>query len=95
MPITLPTRMTMSDPDAACEAAQQGLGIALISTPNALHYLENKKLIRLMPDWYVDIGTLSFYFAAQKLLPAKTRAFVDFVVDHFRKEKLAKRFSAI
>jgi DNA-binding transcriptional LysR family regulator len=95
MPITLRTRMTMSDPDAACEAAQLGLGIALISMPNALHYLENKKLIRVMPDWYVDIGTLSLYFTAQKLLPAKTRAFVDFVVEHFRKEKLAKRFSAI
>ena len=95
MPITLRTRMTKSDPDAACEAAQQGLGIALISTPNALHYLENKKLIRVMPDWYVDIGTVSLYFAAQKLLTAKTRAFVDFGVEHFRKEKLAKRFSAI
>ena len=95
MPITLRTRMTMIDPDAACEAAQQRLGIALISTPNALHDLENKKLIRVMPDWYVDIGTVSLYFAAQKLLPAKTRAFVDFVVEHFRKEKLAKRFSAI
>lgn len=95
MPITLRTRMTMSDPDAAGEAAQMGLGIALISMPNALHYLENKKLIRIMPDWYVDMGTLSLYFTAQKLLPAKTRAFVDFVVEHFRKEKLAKRFSAI
>ena len=95
MPITLRTRMTMSDPDAACEAAQLGLGIALISMPNALHYLENKKLIRVMPDWYVDIGTLSLYFTAQKLLPAKTRAFVDFVVEHFRQEKLEKRFSAI
>lgn len=94
MPITLRTRMTMSDPDAACEAAQRGLGIALISMPNALHYLENKKLIRVMPDWYVDIGTLSLYFTAQKLLPAKTRVFVDFIVEHFRKEKLAKRFSA-
>lgn len=94
MPITLHTRMTMSDPDAACEAAQLGLGIALISMPNALHYLENKKLIRVMPDWYVDIGTLSLYFTAQKLLPAKTRVFVDFIVEHFRKEKLAQRFSA-
>jgi hypothetical protein len=40
------------------------------------------------------MGTLSLYFAAQKLLPAKTRAFVDFVVEHFRTEQLAKRFSA-
>ena len=94
MPITLRTRMTMSDPDAACEAAQLGLGIALIAMPNALSYLESKKLLRVLPDWYVDIGTLSLYFTAQKLLPAKTRAFVDFVVEHFRTQKLAQRFSA-
>jgi DNA-binding transcriptional LysR family regulator len=94
MPITLRTRMTMSDPDAACEAAQQGLGIALVATPNVLPYLESGKLIRVLPDWYVDIGTVSLYFAAQKLLPAKTRAFVDFVVAHFREQKLAQRFSA-
>jgi DNA-binding transcriptional LysR family regulator len=93
-PVALRPRMTMSDPDAACRAAQQGLGIALVSMPNALFYLENKKLIRVLPDSYVDMGTVSLYFAGQKLLPAKTRAFVDFVVEHFRNEKLAQRFSA-
>ena len=93
-PISLRVRMTMSDPDAACEAAQSGLGIALVSMPNALRYLENGKLIRVLPDWYVDIGTLSLYFPAQKLLPTKTRVFVDYVVEHFRQEKFAKRFSA-
>jgi DNA-binding transcriptional LysR family regulator len=95
MPITLQPRMTMSDPDAVSEATQAGLGIALVSMPNALSYLESKKLVRVLPDWYVDMGTVSLYFAAQKLLPPKTRVFVDFVVEHFRKEKLAKRFSAI
>jgi DNA-binding transcriptional LysR family regulator len=50
--------------------------------------------VRVLPDWYVDAGPLSLYFSAQKLLPAKTRAFVDFIVAHFRKQKLAQRFSA-
>ena len=51
--------------------------------------------MRVLPDWYVDGGTLSLYFAAQKLLPAKTRVFVDYVVEHFRQERLAQQFSAI
>ncbi len=93
-PVAMRVRMTMSDPDAACEAAQSGLGIALVSVPNALRYLESGRLKRVLPDWYVDIGTLSLYFPAQKLLPAKTRVFVDHVVEHFRTEKFAKRFSA-
>jgi DNA-binding transcriptional LysR family regulator len=94
MSINMQVHMTMSDPGAALEAAEQGLGIAVTSMPNALPYLESKRLVRVLPDWYVDAGPLSLYFSAQKLLPAKTRAFVDFIVAHFRKHKLAQRFSA-
>ena len=63
--------------------------------PNAQPYLARGTLVRVLPDWYVDAGALSLYFSTQKLLPAKTRAFVDFVVAHFRKHKMAQRFSAI
>lgn len=92
--INMPVRMSMSDPGASLDAAEQGLGIAVTAMPNALPYLESKRLVRVLPDWYVDAGSLSLYFSAQKLLPAKTRAFVDFIVAHFRKHKLAQRFSA-
>jgi DNA-binding transcriptional LysR family regulator len=94
MPIDMQVRMTMSDPAAALEAAEQGLGIAVTSMPNAQPYLVDKRLVRVLPDWYADAGALSLYFSAQKLLPAKSRAFIDFVVAHFRKHKLAQRFSA-
>ena len=94
MPIDMKIRMTMSDPAAALEVAEQGLGIAVASMPNAQSYLASKRLVRVLPDWYADAGALSLYFSAQKLLPAKTRAFIDFVVFHFRKRKLAQRFRA-
>ena len=94
MPIDMQIRMTMSDPAASLEAAEQGLGIAVSSMPNAQPYLANKRLVRVLPDWYADAGALSLYFSAQKLLPAKTRAFIDFVVAYFRKHKMAQRFSA-
>lgn len=94
MPINMQVRMSMSDPAAALEAAEQGLGIAVTSMPNALPYLESQRLVRVLPDWYADAGALSLYFSAQKLLPAKTRTFIDFVVAHFRKHKLAQRFTA-
>jgi DNA-binding transcriptional LysR family regulator len=93
--IELRLRMTMSDPDASCRAAEMDLGIALVSMLHALPYLEDKRLVRVLPEWYVDAGSLAIYFAAQKLLPAKTRAFVDFIVDEFRQQKYAKRFAAI
>ena len=92
--LDLKPRMTMSDPEAACHAAMQGLGITLVSTVHALPHLQRGALLRVLPDWYVDSGSLVLYFSAQKLLPAKTRVFIDFIVEQFRAQKLAERFSA-
>lgn len=91
--IELPVRMTMTDPDAACRAAEMGLGIALVSLPHALPYLDQGSLLRVLPDWYVDAGHIAVYFSAHTLLPAKTRAFVDCLVEHFKAQNLAERFS--
>ncbi|NNA54761.1 LysR family transcriptional regulator [Pseudomonas koreensis] len=94
-PLTLRTRMTMSDSEAACATAAQGLGIALVSMPFAVGYLEAGTLKRVLPDWYIDDGNISIYYAEHKLLPGKTRAFVDFVIEQFAQQGLAQRFSAI
>ncbi len=94
-PLTLKARMTMSDSEAACIAACQGLGIALVSMPFASGYLESGRLQRVLPDWYIDDGYTSIYYAEHKLLPGKTRAFVDFVIEQFAERGLAQRFSAV
>jgi len=94
-PLTLKARMTMSDSEAACVAAAQGLGIALVSMPFASGYLEAGRLQRVLPDWYIDDGYTSIYYAEHKLLPGKTRAFVDFVIEQFAERGLGQRFSAV
>jgi len=94
-PLTLKTRMTMSDSEAACATAAQGLGIALVSMPFAVSYLDAGTLQRVLPDWYIDDGNISIYYAEHKLLPGKTRAFVDFVIEQFAERGLARRFSAV
>lgn len=94
-PIELPVRMTLSDPDAACRATEMGLGVGLVSLPHALPYLDSGRLVRVLPDWYVDAGQVSVYFAAHSLLPGKTRAFVDGLAEYFLEQKLAQRFSAL
>jgi len=94
-PLTLRTRMTMSDSEAACATAMQGLGIALVSMPFAEPYLQAGTLQRVLPDWFVDDGNISIYYAEHKLLPGKTRAFVDFVIEQFVEQGLGRRFSAI
>ena len=94
-PLVLKARMTMSDSEAACATAAQGLGVALVSMPFALGYLEAGTLQRVLPDWCVDDGNISIYYAEHKLLPGKTRAFVDFVIEQFAQQGLGQRFSAI
>ena len=94
-PLTLKARMTMSDSEAACVAAEQGLGIALVSMPFASGYLEAGRLQRVLPDWYIDDGYTSIYYTEHKLLPGKTRAFVDFIIEQFAERGLGQRFSAV
>lgn len=61
--------------------------------PEALPYLESNALVRLVPSWYADLGSILLYYATRTLLPAKTRVFVDFVLEAFRRDRLAERFT--
>ena len=87
-------RIVANDPEALCRIASMGLGVALIAVPHVLPHFESGALQRVLPDWYADLGPISLYFTSQKLLPAKTRAFVDDVTEAFREQDLARRFSA-
>jgi len=87
--------LLVNDPDAICAAVLMGMGVAFLALADVVEHLERGELVRLLPDWYADAGPISLYFASQKLLPAKTRTFVDFVTQSFREGRLAQRFSAV
>ncbi|MPW16706.1 LysR family transcriptional regulator [Paraburkholderia sp. CNPSo 3157] len=87
-------RMIFDDPEAMAHAAMQGLGIAFLPTPHAAPWLENGKLVRLLPGWHGELSPLTLYYPNRKLLPAKTRVFIDFIVGAFRERRLAARFDA-
>ena len=89
------TRLVLNDAQAIADGAALGLGVGLCPLPHALHLLSAGKLTRLLRDWYADVGAISIYFAGGRRMAPKTRAFVDFAVEYFRKQKLASRFSAI
>lgn len=90
----LPPRVVVTDPDAAVLCALQHLGIALVPVSYAIEALERGKLVRVLPKWSADLGALSIYYASSRHLPAKTRAFIDFLLAHVKREKLAERFLA-
>ena len=85
--------MIVNDPEAIWRAALLGLGVGLVAVLHAAPHLESGALVRLLPDWHVDVGPISLYFASHKLLPAKTRAFVDFVTEAFRAQKVPQVLS--
>lgn len=87
-------RIIANDPEAQCRVALMGLGIALIAMPFVLPHLQSGKLQRVLPDWHSDLGSIMLYFRSQKLMPAKTRVFIDHITNAFREQDLARRFSA-
>lgn len=88
-------RIIVDDPAAARAAARLGLGVAMLAVPDAIADLEEGRLVRLLPEWWAEAGTISIYYASRKLLPAKTRAFVDWIAEAFRTRRLAQRFSGV
>ncbi len=92
--VSLKTTIVFDDPQAMRQAAVLGLGVTQIIVADALHYLESGALVRLLPEWFVDAGAISIYYSSRALMPAKTRVFIDFVVESFRRYRLAERFSA-
>lgn len=86
------TRMVFDDPEAMAHAAMQGLGVALLPMPHAAPWLESGALVRLLPGWCADNGPLALYYPNRKLLPPKTRVFIDFIVDAFQRQGLSRRF---
>lgn len=80
--------IVVNDPAAMREVARLGLGVALIALIDVLLDLERGDLIRLLPDWYADAGALSLYYTSRTFISAKTRVFVDFVVNAFQSKRL-------
>lgn len=93
MAAALAETVVLSEPSAIREAARLGLGVALLAVAEVLPDLEDGRLIRLLPDWYADAGAISVYYASRSLLPAKTRAFIDWIDAAFRESRLPERFA--
>ncbi|MYM65398.1 LysR family transcriptional regulator [Pseudoduganella sp. FT55W] len=93
--VNLKPSVIVNDPEALCRCAVLGMGVTLAPLTQAAAYIERGELVRLLPAWHGEVGAVSLYFSGQRLLPAKTRAFVDFLVEQFRSRQLARRFAAL
>lgn len=83
----------VNDPNSMRQAALLGLGVSMLAMPDVVADIEDGSLVRLLPRWYADAGAISIYFASRTLLAGKTRVFVDWVAEAFKRQRMDIRFA--
>ena len=73
----LPARLTANSPDLLARIACSGAGIAASSELFALPLVKKGELVRVLPEWDMPTATGWAVFPGRRLMPAKTRAFLD------------------
>ena len=73
----LPARLAANSPDLLARIACAGAGIAASSDLFAENGVEKGELVRVLPDWHLPEVTGWAVFPGRRLMPAKTRAFLD------------------
>lgn len=77
----LPAKMIANSPDLLARIACTGVGIAATTHMFARPMVETGKLVRILPEWDLPMSVGWAVFPGRKLMPAKTRAFIDLMVE--------------
>lgn len=72
-----PGRVTANSPELLLRLARAGAGITAVDDLIAVHDVQRGTLRRLMTDWCLTGMPVSAVFPGRKLMPAKTRVFID------------------
>jgi len=78
-----PGRATVNSPELLMRMALDGAGIAMVNDHFALSYLERGKLVQVLPEWRSPPVAAWAVFPGRRLMPARTRAFLDALAAKF------------
>ena len=81
-----PGRATVNSPQMLMRMALEGAGIAIVGDHFALPYLQRGELVQVLPDWRSPPVSAWAVFPGRRLMPARTRAFIDALVAKFADE---------
>ncbi|WP_374563378.1 LysR family transcriptional regulator [Ideonella sp.] len=70
-------RMLANSPAVLLQMARAGVGLALVGDFFAAPYVHAGELVRVLPDWRSPPAPAWAVFPERRLMPAKTRAFID------------------
>lgn len=75
------------------QAALGGMG--MLVQPNYLHYDDVRAghLVRVLSDWALPSMDINIAYPSSSYLPARSRAFIDFVVQHFDAMKFERKWT--
>lgn len=75
-----PANISANSPELLLELACQGAGIASAPAFFAQPYVGRGQLRRILPAWSLPSNTAWAVFPGRRLMPAKTRAFIDMLL---------------
>lgn len=78
----VPVRMTGNSPELLARLAAAGAGIASCTDRYAAPLLAAGTLVKVLPEWSFPAVTGYAVFPGRRLMPAKTRAFLDMLEAH-------------
>ncbi|TCS39456.1 DNA-binding transcriptional LysR family regulator [Paucimonas lemoignei] len=78
-----PGRATANSPELLIRLARAGAGIAVVPDHYAQAYVERGELVRVLVDWQTPSTTAWAVFPGRRLMPARTRVFIDMLAEEF------------
>ncbi|GAB3378410.1 LysR family transcriptional regulator [Massilia agri] len=82
----LQARLTANSPELLARIASRGAGVAASSQTFAAPYLKTGELVRVLPEWDLPLASGWAVFPGRRLMPAKTRAFLDLMEEACREK---------
>ena len=94
--VTLPVKglLEANDPQVLRAAALEGLGILVLPMYIVHDDIVAGRLVPLLTDWQLPKLTINIAYASRQHLPAKSRVFIDFLVEYFRQMDYERRWNA-
>jgi DNA-binding transcriptional LysR family regulator len=78
-----PGRATVNSPEMLMRMALAGAGITTVNDHFAVPYLERGELVQVLPDWRMPPVPAWAVFPGRRLMPARTRVFLDMLAAKF------------
>ena len=91
--IKIEPAMESNDGQILVAAALAGAGILVQPKYIIQQYLSDGQLVSVLDDWDLPRLTINIAFQHRRYMPAKTRLFIEFLIEHFRTKQYERQWT--